>query len=667
MLACCPTLNVVLKNDVKEQKGQYEGVYTYQGLNDGMDYWIDAEGEHAIWYRAHNNWNINKLELLGTPYAEIYGSIDTVEKKCPNNEGYVRSWYYWYTINGYWTWKATNDISIKCTNEDDFCTSQNPCGIDQGDCDIHDECQDGLLCGSNNCPGHLGFHSEFDCCYAPTCCLTLNVLLENGLLDEWDNIEGSYKFQGSEWNSNGIDYWVNADGEYAIWYIESSWIIAPLDYLGSLIAIIVSSSNMLENNCPNNEGYVWNWFYADMTTNSFVATNDVYIKCSNENDFCTTVTPCESDQGDCDTDDECQDGLLCGSNNCPDYLGLHIEFDCCYANSKKSQSSNQSIFNSLEKREISNAYKIPKIRKFNNQFSIPTTTSSLSEDYEYQYECYYDDVYYDDDYYDDDLEYYEDYLTPPPPPLHTTDRINFDYVTEKSMVFSKLKYKLELSTMSTSRKLPFELEQEMMSDILLYSILLKHKRNRKSKLLNINLLASKQNLRKSSSTKSSGPTQLKKTHHASSDFGLTVVLNPKAPEYSNALKNSFTGFKTLVHTPYDFAEVDAVGMAIDQNIRAYIGIRGHHSWTTDAANAMDLKDKRCLARTDDLTKYPDIRLDIFANYTKKGCILECYANLYYDYCKCIPYHYPDFTKAWHVNSTTCDYNGLRCLSTVERK
>ena len=67
------------------------------------------------------------------------------------------------------------------------------------------------------------------------------------------------------------------------------------------------------------------------------------------------------------------------------------------------------------------------------------------------------------------------------------------------------------------------------------------------------------------------------------------MLNPKTPEYSNALKNSFSGFKTLVHTPYDFAEVDAVGMAIDQNIRAYIGIRGFHSWTTDAANAMDLK------------------------------------------------------------------------------
>ena len=228
------------------------------------------------------------------------------------------------------------------------------------------------------------------------------------------------------------------------------------------------------------------------------------------------------------------------------------------------------------------------------------------------------------------------------------------------MGYSKLNPKI--SKQSTSKH--FYFEHEMLPDMLFHSTLLKHKRRRKS---HKSLLVSKATKRKITTTKSSGPTQLKKTHYANANFGLIVVLNPKVPEYGNALKNSFTGFKTLVHTPYDFAEVDAIGMAIDQNIRSYIGIRGYHSWTTDAANAMDLKHKRCLARTDDLTKYRDIRVDIFANYTKKGCILECHANLYYDMCRCLPYHYPDFTKAWHVNSTTCDYNGLRCLSTVEGK
>ena len=54
-----------------------------------------------------------------------------------------------------------------------------------------------------------------------------------------------------------------------------------------------------------------------------------YATIGDEN-FCKTEYPCWSDEGDCDTDDECQDGLLCGSNNCPDSLGFHSEFDCCY-------------------------------------------------------------------------------------------------------------------------------------------------------------------------------------------------------------------------------------------------------------------------------------------------------------------------------------------------
>merc|ERR1712077_24965 len=103
----------------------------------------------------------------------MYSSSNTLEKKCPNNEGYVWDWKYDHdpdASSGFTdtNFTDTNDIYIKCANEDDFCTSENPCGTDQGDCDTHDECQDGLFCGSNNCPDYLGFHSEFDCCYTPT-------------------------------------------------------------------------------------------------------------------------------------------------------------------------------------------------------------------------------------------------------------------------------------------------------------------------------------------------------------------------------------------------------------------------------------------------------------------------------------------------------------------
>ena len=51
--------------------------------------------------------------------------------------------------------------------DDEFCNC-NTCSENIGDCDSHYHCQDGLACGSNNCPASLGFASEVDCCYQPT-------------------------------------------------------------------------------------------------------------------------------------------------------------------------------------------------------------------------------------------------------------------------------------------------------------------------------------------------------------------------------------------------------------------------------------------------------------------------------------------------------------------
>ena len=47
---------------------------------------------------------------------------------------------------------------------EDFCKSDEPCEVNEGDCDSNDECKSHLFCGSNNCPGSLGFSSSVDCC-----------------------------------------------------------------------------------------------------------------------------------------------------------------------------------------------------------------------------------------------------------------------------------------------------------------------------------------------------------------------------------------------------------------------------------------------------------------------------------------------------------------------
>ena len=60
-----------------------------------------------------------------------------------------------------------HSFSVNCATvnngEIGFC-SCDTCSENEGDCDSHDECQDGLFCGSNNCSASLGFDSEVDCC-----------------------------------------------------------------------------------------------------------------------------------------------------------------------------------------------------------------------------------------------------------------------------------------------------------------------------------------------------------------------------------------------------------------------------------------------------------------------------------------------------------------------
>ena len=42
---------------------------------------------------------------------------------------------------------------------------------------------------------------------------------------------------------------------------------------------------------------------------------------------CTVEEPCGLGEGDCDTDDECADGFVCGTNNCVGFP--NPKADCC--------------------------------------------------------------------------------------------------------------------------------------------------------------------------------------------------------------------------------------------------------------------------------------------------------------------------------------------------
>ena len=58
----------------------------------------------------------------------------------------------------------TDCCYVSTVGSEDFCTIGEPCEVDEGDCDYNDECKSHLFCRSNNCPGSLGFSSSVDCC-----------------------------------------------------------------------------------------------------------------------------------------------------------------------------------------------------------------------------------------------------------------------------------------------------------------------------------------------------------------------------------------------------------------------------------------------------------------------------------------------------------------------
>ena len=70
-----------------------------------------------------------------------------------------------------------------------------------------------------------------------------------------------------------------------------------------------------EDNCPVSFGYD-------------SAIDCCYIPSNGNENFCK-VTSCGNNQGDCDSNEECQENHFCGSNNCPTVLGFDFEVDCC--------------------------------------------------------------------------------------------------------------------------------------------------------------------------------------------------------------------------------------------------------------------------------------------------------------------------------------------------
>ena len=54
--------------------------------------------------------------------------------------------------------------------------------------------------------------------------------------------------------------------------------------------------------------------------------------CTGGDSCCTTTNKCGEDEGDCDKDSDCKEGLTCGNDNCIKNSGIQWDAtdDCCY-------------------------------------------------------------------------------------------------------------------------------------------------------------------------------------------------------------------------------------------------------------------------------------------------------------------------------------------------
>ena len=185
LIACCQELTVSFSGSQDEYLwtafGQHlQGTWSVGGTVNGMDYYSFG-GWAGIWYFPTSTapyWILGPIEELGGANAYYILTVGPSTKfygKCPNNHGQIL--WGWNYVNAEGQPTPSNEIHIKCASEGDFCTSTNPCGSEQGDCDSHDECQTGLTCGLDNCG--ITENPDMDCCFAATIgddtfCTTVN-------------------------------------------------------------------------------------------------------------------------------------------------------------------------------------------------------------------------------------------------------------------------------------------------------------------------------------------------------------------------------------------------------------------------------------------------------------------------------------------------------------
>ena len=175
------------------------------------------------------------------------------------------------------------DSAVDCCHSDmiggkEFCTNGSPCGHNQGDCDSHDECQDGLECGVSNCPESIG-STNVDCCQE--CCQKIKVAYSTENPNpKYEHFYGTYLLSGT--HDTGRNYYTSDgfEGSYGIWWCKDYkvWGISDANDIGNCGSVPYAVA-LKENICANTFSYDWYW--QDFT----LAGKELSIKCWDHGKF----------------------------------------------------------------------------------------------------------------------------------------------------------------------------------------------------------------------------------------------------------------------------------------------------------------------------------------------------------------------------------------------
>ena len=139
-------------------------------------------------------------------------------------------------------------------------------------------------------------------------------------------------------------------------------------------------------------------------------------------------------------------------------------------------------------------------------------------------------------------------------------------------------------------------------------------------------------------------------------LGLSIILNPDTRQYGSVVMNGFKGFKALIHNAQDFPEVGAKGFAIGSGKEVLVGIGAQYTTASEGVEAMSFERRKCYKGFEKEEKPNGMVMEVFSNYDQKSCLMECNARKIRDECECLPFYFPDFEQAWHMD-TACNLTG----------